>query len=400
MRWPRGWSVADRSVPDGRLVDTDDEVANAIDEILEVDRYGIDTEFHRERTYFPQVALIQIAYADQIILIDPIAVDLQPLKRLFESDVLAIMHASRQDLEVFEHSCGVIPRNIFDTQVAGGFLGFSTPSLATLLEKELGIRAPKADRLTDWLRRPLTDRQIKYAAADVAHLCDLHTRLVADLESRGRLSWTVEATNEMINEPRGPRDPLEAWRRIKEVRHLRGVDLATAQGLAAWREDRARSLDLTPRFVLADLGVVGLAVARPTSEDQLKDVRGIDARSLRNVAAELLQVIATSAATPARRDPGVVNGELSATLRPALPLVSAWVTQLSRELHIEPAMLATRTDLEAFLRGDADARLARGWRAELVGEPVRRLVDGEVAMAFDRVTGLHIEERARHPKSP
>jgi ribonuclease D len=198
----------------------------------------------------------------------------------------------------------------------------------------------------------------------------------------------------MIDEPRGPRDPLDAWRRIKEVRHLRGVDLATAQGIAAWREDRARVLDLTPRFVLADLGVVGLAVARPTSEEQLKDVRGIDARSLRNVASELLEVIAASAANPARREPGVANGELSAALRPALPLVSAWVTQLSRELHIEPAMLATRTDLEAFLRGDDDARLARGWRAELVGEPVRRLVDGEVALAFDRRTGLHIEERA------
>lgn len=389
--------MAEPEIPRGRLLDNDADLARVLAEISEVDRYGIDTEFHRERTYFPQVALIQIAYGDQIVLIDPLAVDLQALKGLFDSDVLAIMHASRQDLEVFEHSCGTIPRKIFDTQIAGGFLGFSTPSLATLLEKELAIRAPKADRLTDWMRRPLTDRQLVYAAADVAHLCELHSRLVADLESRGRLKWSQDATQEMIDEPRGPRDPLECWRRIKEVRHLRGVDLATAQGLAAWREDRARMLDLTPRFVLADLGVVGLAVARPTNEEQMKDVRGIDARSLRNVAADLLEVIARSSAAAPRRDPAVVNAELPAALRPALPLVSAWVTQLSRELKIEPAMLATRTDLEAFLRGDGDARLARGWRAELVGEPVRRLVDGEVALAFDRHTGLTIEPRGPRP---
>lgn len=389
--------MADREVPRGRLIDNDDELALVLTEIGDVERYGIDTEFHRERTYFPQVALIQIAYGDQIVLIDPLAVDLRALTRLFDSDVLAIMHASRQDLEVFDHACGTVPRRIFDTQIAGGFLGFSTPSLATLLEKELAIRAPKADRLTDWLRRPLTERQLVYAAADVAHLCELHSRLVADLEARGRLEWSEDATAEMIDEPRGPRDPFETWRRIKEVRHLRGVDLAVAQGLAAWREDRARMLDLTPRFVLADLGVVGLAVARPSNEAQMKDVRGIDARSLRNVAGELLEVIATAAAISPRRDPSVANTELAAALRPALPLVSAWVTQLSRELKIEPAMLATRTDLEAFLRGDEDARLARGWRAELVGEPVRRLVDGEVALAFDRRSGLTIEPRGPRP---
>ncbi|MEI2653676.1 MAG: HRDC domain-containing protein [Microthrixaceae bacterium] len=354
----------------------------------------MDTEFHRERTYFPQLALIQIEVNDVIHLVDPLAIDPTAMRPMFESDALAILHAARQDLEVLEHATGAPPRRVFDTQLAAGFLGYSSPSLSSLLEGELGVRAPKADRLTDWLRRPLTDRQLVYAAADVANLRALHAKQTAELEQRGRIGWVAEATAEMVAEPRGPRDPSEAWRRIKEVRHLRGADLAVAQELAAWRERRAQDLDLTPRYVLADLALVGLAVARPTQLDDLKDIRGVDQRSLRHVADDLFATIAGAAENKPRRDAGSVVSELPAAMRPAVPLVTAWVAQLSRELSIDPAIIATRSDLEAFLRDDPDARLGTGWRAELVGIPLRRLVSGEVAMAFDGQRGLVIEERS------
>jgi len=377
-----------------QLISTATALAPLVAEIAASDRYAIDTEFHRERTYFPQLALVQVAVNDRIHLIDPLAIDPAELRPMFESDSLAILHAARQDLEVLEHACGAVPRRVYDTQLAAGFLGYSSASLSSLLEGELGVRAPKADRLTDWLRRPLTDRQLTYAAADVANLVELYDLQMAGLRDRDRVSWLDEAIDEMVAEPRGPREPEEAWRRIKEVRHLRGADLAVAQQLAAWRERRAQSLDLTPRYVMADLALVGLAVARPATFEQLKDIRGVDQRSMRHIADELFAVIEGAAGAKPRRDAAATAVELPAAMRPAVPVVTAWVAQLSRELSIDPAIIATRSDLEAFLRGDESASLNRGWRNELVGTPLRRLVSGEVALAFDPARGLVIEQRS------
>lgn len=378
------------------LVATSPAVAELVEEVSASEAYAIDTEFHRERTYFPQLALIQIEVNDRIHLVDPLAVDPKMLRPMLESDSLAILHAARQDLEVLEHATGAAPKRVFDTQLAAGFLGYASPSLSSLLEGELKVRAPKADRLTDWLRRPLTDRQLTYAAADVANLRALYRKQSAALEELGRVGWFDDAIAEMTQEPRGPRDPADVWRRIKEVRHLRGADLAVAQELAAWRERRAQDLDLTPRYVLADLALVGLAVARPTALEDLKDIRGVDQRALRHVADELFDIIAEAGDRKPRRDTAVATAELPAALRPAVPLVTAWVAQLSRELAIDPAIIATRADLEAFLRDDPEARLGRGWRRELVGNPLARLVNGEVALAFDGSRGLVIEERVGH----
>lgn len=379
------------------LVTTPDALQDVVDRVVAAGSYAIDTEFHRERTYFPQLALIQIEAAGVVSLIDPIAVDVTAMRPMFESDALAILHAARQDLEVLEHATGAPPARVYDTQVAAGFLGYASPSLASLLDAELGVRVPKADRLTDWLRRPLTERQLTYAASDVASLQELHDRQVAELDRLGRMGWVEESLAELVAEPRGPRDPNEAWRRIKEARHLRGADLAVAQDLAAWRERRAQDLDLTPRYVMADLALVGLAVAKPAAYEDLKDIRGVDQRALRSVADEIFAVIAGAADSTPRRDRSGPVNELPASVRPAVPLVSAWVSQLSRELSIDPAILATRSDLEAFLRGDEDARLSTGWRSELVGRPLGRLVRGEIAIAFEPRRGLVIEERSGRP---
>jgi ribonuclease D len=150
------------------LVSTDKELDSVVASALEADRYAIDTEFHRERTYFPQVALIQLAWDGGLVLIDPLEVNLKPLAALLEGDGVCIVHAGVQDLEVLDLSCGTIPKRIFDTQIAAGFLGVSTGSLTSLLDRFLGVSLPKGDRLTDWLRRPLTDDQLRYAACRIS----------------------------------------------------------------------------------------------------------------------------------------------------------------------------------------------------------------------------------------
>lgn len=376
------------------LVTDNDSLAALLERLAGRDRYAVDTEFHRERTYFPQVAVLQFADVDGVVLVDALAVDLRPLADLLDGPGTAVMHAARQDLEVMERVCGTVPSHLVDTQLLAGFLGYTTPSLSNLLERELGVELPKADRLTDWMKRPLGEAQLTYAASDVTYLLELHDRLAVRAEQRGRSQWVADACEEMRTEPRGPRRPDEAWRRIKEVRHLKGSSLAVAQALAGWREMRAVDLDLTPRFVLSDLAVVSIAAAAPSTPDDFKGLRGVDARSIKpQVADEILAVVAGAKGSRPTRPPSNNLPEMPAELRPAVPLVSAWVSQLSRDLELETSLLATRSDLEDLLRGTPGARLTEGWRAELVGEPIRRLVEGEATLAFDRSRGLVLEDR-------
>lgn len=382
--------------PEFELIEDDLAFGRLVDRLVDEERYAIDTEFHRERTYFPHVAMVQIADSHGIALVDALSVDLRPFAKVLDGPGLAVMHAARQDMEVLDRACGTLPSRLADTQLLAGFLGYTSPSLSTLLERELQVRAPKADRLTDWLRRPLGAAQLTYAAADVAHLLELHDALWERVVAKGRDDWATEACEELRTEDRGPRDPDDAWRRIKEIRHLRSSALAIAQAVAAWRERKAIELDQTPRFVLSDLGVVGVAGAAPTTVDELRSLRGVDGRNLRGgMAEELLTVVQAAKDETPVRAPSSNVPEMPAELRPAVPLVSAWVSQRARDLELETSLLATRSDLEDLLRGVPDARLTTGWRAEIVGEPIRRLVEGEATLAFDRKVGLVLEERGR-----
>ncbi|MFM8851916.1 MAG: ribonuclease D, partial [Acidimicrobiaceae bacterium] len=158
--------------------------------------------------------------------------------RLFSSEILAVFHAAQQDLEVLRHASLEAPRNIFDCQVAAGFVGFSTPSLATLVQAVKKTSLSKGDRLTDWLRRPLTDQQCAYAADDVVHLFDLHDELTRQLTELGRVDWVNDACAELASRPTRPQDPSDAWLRLKEARALKGPARGVAQALAKWREER------------------------------------------------------------------------------------------------------------------------------------------------------------------
>lgn len=381
----------------GKVIVDTAEFQAFVDRTLGLD-YAIDTEFHRERTYFPKVALIQINNGSEIALIDPLAVDPEPLAQLLRSDGVAVLHAASQDLEVFQHWAGVIPNEIFDTQLAAGFTGLSTPSLAALHDRVLQLSLPKTSRLTDWLARPLTDDQLDYAASDVLHLLDLRDRLVADLEERGRLQWAKDECEAMRITPRGQRDPEEAWRRIKAVRQLKGASLGAARLLASWRERKAAEVDQPVRFILSDLALVGIAQRRPTTAEQLRQVRGVDDRLARGATGEkILKMVADGKDLPPIKREKRSGEQPRADLRPGVALVAAWIAQISRELELDSALLGTRSDIEALVRGDEEARLNSGWRAELAGEPIRRLMSGEAALAFTGDGELSLEERSGIP---
>ncbi|MEE9414775.1 MAG: HRDC domain-containing protein [Acidimicrobiales bacterium] len=381
------------------IVTTTDELDDVVASLLDHERYAVDTEFHRERTYYPKVALVQVIWpGGEPVLIDPLAVSLKPLAAVFDGPGVAVMHAAQQDLEVTDLSTGTIPSRLFDTQIAAGFVGMASPSLSALHERFLGKRLPKGDRLTDWLARPLTDGQISYAAADVADLLEVHDLLCDELDTAGRLEWALQECENFRLRGRPSRDPLDAWLKIKDVRHLRGKNLAVAQAVAEWRERRAAEIDQPVRFVLPDLAVVALAQKKPTDASKLRDLRGLDDRHLKGKVKEMLiEVIAEGKEREPRPLQLADKASTLRDLRPAVTLVSAWVSQLSKELSLDPALLASRNDIEAFVRGDPNARLNSGWRQQLAGKPIERLMNGDAALAFDGSNGLVLEERSRLP---
>jgi ribonuclease D len=373
-----------------RWIDTDDGLDELVRELLTEPRYALDTEFHRERTYYPRLALVQIGWPGGIALIDPLRCDASRLRPLFESDSLAVLHAAQQDLDVMQSSCGTVPAHLYDTQLAAGFVGYSTPSLVSLVQGELGVTVPKGDRLTDWLRRPLSDDQRTYAASDVAHLLEMHDLLEAKAEALGRRQWVADACEELRTRPTGPGDPSDAWLRLKDVRTLRPKSRGVAQAVAEWRERRAMASDIPTRQVLADLAILGISQKAPRSVQELGQSRGVDERHIRGgFAQEIIAAVEKGLATTVDMPSSDVD-DLDRTLRPAVTLVSAWVSDLARKQRIDTTLLATRHDLVSLLRGDPDARLAHGWRAEILGDDVRSLVEGRAGLTFDGKGGLKL----------
>jgi ribonuclease D len=396
--WDRERTAAVATPP--RLIDDAAGLGALLDELAAVDRYAIDTEFHRERTYYPRLAFIQLAWGGGVALVDPLAVDVLPLGAVFADGATAVFHAADQDLEILERATGAVPSRIFDTQIAAGFLGHGTPSLQAITERILHLRLPKGDRLTDWSRRPLTETQISYAASDVAHLLELADALLTELEERGRREWAEQECADLLARPHGDQDPETAWWRLRDSRQLRGASRGVAQSVAAWRERQAMARDIPPRFVLPDLSLLSIAQRPPKTAGELREVRGLDGRHLKGVADQLLATITEGRRLPDTdlRLPRVE--EVGKDLRPAVALAAAWVAQMAKDMHIDAGLLATRSDLVHLLRDDPQARLRAGWRASVVGEPVRRLTAGEAALAFDGHGGLVLEERSRRPVRP
>jgi ribonuclease D len=336
--------------------------------------------------------------AVEIVLVDPLDVDVAPLERVLTGPGLCIMHAASQDLEILERACGIVPSRLVDTQVAAGFVGLGSPGLGVLLQKRLGLNLPKADRLTDWMRRPLPDDAASYAAADVAYLHRLWESLGAELESRGRVGWLMDECDELRRRHGEPLDPDRAWWRIKEARRLRGRARGVAQSVAAWRERRAREVDKPVRHVLPDLAVVAIAERPPRRRADLDRVRGLDGRHLRSGAGDSLMAAIEVGAALAEADLEIPPRDgVDTIFRPAVTLASAWVSQLARDAELDTALVATRADIESLVRGEPSSRLSSGWRARVAGLPVQRLLAGEAALAFDGDGSLVIEARSHAP---
>lgn len=384
-RGPSHESAAPSALPH-EWVDHDSALRDFVTHAVSQGDYHMDTEFHREKTYYPRLALVQIRSGDVTALIDPLSVDLSLLGPLFHGPSTAVLHAAQQDLDVLSQSIGIVPERIFDTQVAAGFVGFSTPSLVTLASSLLKVNVPKGDRLTDWLRRPLTVDQRNYAASDVQHLADLRRIIEDDLAARGRTEWASEACEELRTRPVGPADPADAWLKVKDIRTVKGRSRWVAREVARWREERAMALDIPVRHVLSDIALLGIAQRSPKSADDLAACRGVDNRLAHGSQGDAILSAVRRALDLAQQGelsfPAPEGEELEKSMRPAVTLVGVWVAELARQSDLDPALLGTRRDIVDLLAGSPGARLASGWRADILGRDVEMLVKGRMALTF------------------
>lgn len=391
----------DRGQDVPELIDTEGAFHQLLDTLVRVDRYALDTEFHRERTYWPDLALVQVAWPAVegrpagVALIDPLAVDFAAFRDVLVEGGTLVAHAADQDLEVLYQACGARPSQLFDTQIAAAFLGHGLASLSTLAWTFLELRLQKGDRLTDWSARPLSEGQLTYAADDVAHLFDLADAVAKLLSERGRLSWAEEECELLRQRAVGPNDPTRAWWKLRDARQLRGVARGVAQEVSGWRELRAREVNQPIRFVLPDLALQAIVHGQPVTIAALRAIRGIDGRHLRgDVPAQLLQAIIRGRQLPDGALHLPPTDDVDRNWRPAVALAAAWVAQLARDEHIDASLLATRADLAAFLAEEPGSRLAGGWRADLVGRRLAGLVHGQAALAFEGAGRLVLEERS------
>jgi len=367
------------------------ELDRLVDDLVDSGAYALDTEFHRERTYLPRLALVQVATRERVALVDPLAVDVAGLKRAFESDATCTMHAGSQDLEILQLVCGEVPRRIFDTQLAALFSGYRTTSLGKLVEDLLEVTLDKSVQLTDWTRRPLPDEERRYAASDVAHLLDLRDVLIARLEEEGRLPWAEEEIERLRTRDRSRPDPETLWWKLRGKSKLGGKARSVAQELASWREQVAQRQNRPPRTVLSDMALLSLAQRPAHDVRDLRGVRNFDPKRFKHTD-DLLATIRRGLALPKAqlRLPPTKPKNLP-QVDGVITLCLAWLSQRAREERIDMSVLGTRDDVTELVLNQ-ESRLTKGWRQTLVGHELQSIIDGTAALCVDQ-TQLELVNR-------
>lgn len=351
------------------LVADEKALTDLIDRLGATDWIALDTEFVRERTYWPNFCLLQVADRDGLIAcVDPLALpSLDPLfDVIWREGITKVMHAASQDLEVLCRLRGPMPGPVFDTQVAAALVGDDEQiGYAAAVEAHLGIKLEKAHTRTDWSRRPLSGPELEYAADDVRHLPALYDSLQAALEEHGRRDWALEESAALADPARYGPDPDNAWRRVKKVRDLDAHGLAVLRGLAAWRERTAVASDRPRRWILGDEQLVALAQRQPTDAAGLAAIDGMPPAVLRKHGDSLLAAIADARADP---ETDVRTAPLDRAERTRVDAMLKQVRARAAELSIAPSMLATRRDCEAVVRGETPPSLTTGWRRAVIGD--------------------------------
>ena len=364
-------------------------------------RLGLDTEFVGEDSFVPKLELIQVAAQDIAAVIDFPAVQangsLAPFWELIcDSQVEKIVHAGRQDLDLFALHAGQIPKPFFDTQIAAAMLGFGAQvAYANLVQKIHGTKLAKAHTFTNWSARPLSTDQISYAAEDVQFLLPLHTHLQKRLQALGRTDWLREEFSRLETAvAEKSKDPLERYQRIRGWDSLKPRQAAVLRDLAAWRETEARRRNVPRGRVMRDEVLLQLARHPPANVEELRGLRGLHGAEVDRNGEQLIATIRASLALPPSDWPQVLRDRKPEPESIGLvELLQAVLKARAAEAEIAPTLLATSTDLQTLVEAKEKQRtpdlpVLRGWRRQLIGELLMQILDGTVTVSVDPIKGV------------
>jgi ribonuclease D len=358
-------------------IDTPDALQQAAERWHHSDAIAIDTEFVRERTFYPGLGLVQVADATSSYLIDPLALDLKPLQEVLrDPSVVKVLHACSEDLEVFWNRFQELPWPLFDTQIASAFAGLALAvSYRSLVEELRGVDVPKGETRTNWLRRPLLPAQIEYAALDVVHLLPCYENLRQRLRQRGQEAWALEEMERLRNTSRFQVDTEKAYLKIKKARGLTRRQLAILQELAAWRELQARERNLPRNFVVPEAALTQIARLQPRDASRLGGVEGLRTDQTRRYGRAIVEIVRRVVALPTQELPPEIGRPLDLSPhRDQLDRLREVVATTADELDIPAELLATRRAVEAVMRRSVlgeDSPLSPeldGWRGEALGD--------------------------------
>ena len=370
-------------------------------------RLAIDLEFIRENTYAPQLALIQIAVSDTCAIVDPLTVDdLSPLVEVLTgTDVLKVLHAAGQDVEVLHWHTGKLAGPIFDTQIAASMAGLGEQlSYGRLVDALLGVSLTKGESYSDWLRRPLQPSQTKYALDDVRYLLPMHDRLSKRLDAMGRAVWAAAECRKFTDPALYERDPRTLYRRIRNGKNLSSQGLAILRELAAWRDDEARQRNRPHGRVLSNEILVDLARRAPRTRDDLQRLRGLPQRELERSTDALLTVVQRGLEVPEADQPQSENRDhrLTPSEELTVKFLDASLKALCQREKLPASFIANRNDLETLVRRYRKDRLPtegspvlEGWRGEMVGRELLAVLEGRLSLHLHPKTGK-VTFTARH----
>ena len=354
---------------------------------------AVDTEFMRERTYYPELCLVQVATDGVVACVDPLPLpSLEPLlKVLLDPATVKVFHAARQDLEIFYNLSGKVPAPVFDTQVAARFLGLPDQAgYGTVVQSLLGVTLDKSHARTDWMRRPLPPAALEYAADDVRHLRNLYKKLQSELATRGRVSWAEPELKALSEEKLYKPDPESAWNRVRGIQRLKPKAAGVVRQLAAWRERTAIAENRPRQWILKDETLMDLAKQQPADLASLAAVRGVGDSITKRHGAELLKMLGSSMEAHVEREraPGALTVRQDA-------LVDALYAVLRLRAaagDVSAASLANRAELERLVRGERDLEILKDWRLTMAGQALLDFLAGKYGLAAGE-TGLDVEPR-------
>lgn len=381
-----------------RIVETTADLKDLTRELASSPYLALDTEFMRDSTYWPKLCLVQIAGPDVAAIIDPLAegIDLAPFFELIaDPKIVKVLHAGRQDIEIFWHKGRVIPDPLFDTQIVAMVCGFGeAASYETLARKLAHAEVDKSARFTDWSRRPLTKRQLEYALADVTHLRVVYEKLSADLKRSKRESWVAEEIDALKSQELYALDPTQAWKRLRP-RTANKRFLAALAAVAEWREREAQTRDVPRNRVLKDEVLLELAANPPEDGEALEHIRSIPKGfAASRMGKSLLEAVAASKGAappvlPAEPDHKRRRREPSPA---AVDLLKTLLRLRAEEARVAPRLIANAEDIERLAAGDDDGVAAlTGWRRAVFGDDALALRSGQLSIALENGEAVVVE---------